>query len=131
MPPKELSTSIRNFLSRYVRSIEQLEILLLFGREPSVWWSPPKVYESILSTPSSVERWLNELVGSGLLEKSSDTPASYRCSTDAGLRAEIAMVEESYRTSPVRVIEAIYKREANAAQSFADAFKLKNTDQKP
>ena len=78
-----------------------------------------------------MERWLTELVGSGLLEKSSDTPASYRCSTDAGLRAEIAMVEESYRTSPVRIIEAIYKREANAAQSFADAFKLKNTDQKP
>lgn len=30
-----------------------------------------------------------------------------------------------YRITPVRVIEAIYKPKADAAQSFADAFKIK------
>ncbi|OYW30167.1 MAG: hypothetical protein B7Z47_03925, partial [Chthoniobacter sp. 12-60-6] len=87
------------------------------------------VYEAILSTPSSVQRWLTELSSQGLLEKISDATPSYRCSSDAELRAQIALLAENYRTSPVRVIETIYKREANAAQSFADAFKLKNTDQ--
>lgn len=129
--PQELPSPIRNFLSRYVRSIEQLEILLLFGREPSVEWSATQVYEAILSTPSSVERWLTELTGHGLLEKISDPSVTYRCSADAELRAQIAMLAEIYRISPVRVIEAIYKRDTNAAQSFADAFKLKNTEPNP
>lgn len=81
-----------------------------------------------MSTPSSVERWLDELVRHGLLEKTSSPAASYRCSTDENLITQVAMLAEHYRTSPVRVIEAIYKRDAIAAQSFADAFKLKNTD---
>ncbi len=92
-------------------------------------WSAAKVYETILSTPSSVQRWLTELSSQGLLEKVADTAASYRCSTDTDLRSQIALLAEIYRTSPVRVIETIYKPEARAAQSFADAFKLKSTDQ--
>jgi hypothetical protein len=129
VPPQELPPSIRTFLSRYVRSIEQLEILLLLGTQPGVLWSASKVYEAILSTPSSVQRWLSELVSVGLLEKTSDAAASYRCSTDGDVRSQIALLAQIYRTSPVRVIETIYKREANAAQSFADAFKLKTPDQ--
>jgi hypothetical protein len=39
-------------------------------------------------------------------------------------------IGDIYRTRPVRVIEAIYRRDSTAAQSFADAFKIKNTDPK-
>ena len=130
MSPSELPQSTRSFISRYVRSIEQLEILLLLAREPETLWSAAKVYDAILSTPASVQGWLTELVAQGLLEKITET-ASYRCSSDADLRSQIALLAEIYRISPVRVIESIYKREVNAAQSFADAFKLKNTDPKP
>lgn len=131
MSPSELPQSIRSFISRHVRSIEQLEILLLLAREPGSLWSAAKVYDAILSTPSSVQGWLTELVTQGLLEKATESPASYRCSSDTDLRAQIALLADIYRISPVRVIESIYKREVNAAQSFADAFKLKNTDQPP
>lgn len=127
--PAGTSASHSQLSFSYVRSVEQLEILLLLGREPGSLWSAAKVYETILSTPSSVQRWLTELSSQGLLEKVSDTAMSYRCSADADLRSEIALLAEIYRTTPVRVIEIIYKREAHAAQSFADAFKLKNSDQ--
>lgn len=127
MPPQELPPSIRSFLSRYVRSIEQLEILLLFGRDPTVPWTSQRVYDTILSTPSSVERWLNELVTQGLLEKTPDSNGGYRSSSNPDLHSQVALLAQIYRISPVRVIEAIYKRDSNAVQSFADAFKLKNT----
>ncbi|WP_395744822.1 hypothetical protein [Prosthecobacter sp.] len=74
-----------------------------------------------------MERWLNELAGQGLLEKATD-PVGYRCCSDAGLRSQIDMLAEIYRISPVRVIEAIYRRDTHAAQSFADAFKIKNPE---
>lgn len=127
-PPKEFSPAVRDFLSRYVRSVEQLEILLLLAREPARQWAAREVYDSILSTPSSVERWLNELAGHGLVEKSASPTPVYRCCTDADLRNQVMAVADIYRTSPVRVIEAIYRRDTNAAQSFADAFKFKTNE---
>ncbi len=129
MPEQELPPSIRSFISRHVRTVEQLEILLLFSREPDTVWSVQKVYDAILSTPHSVERWLDELVRNGLLEKLAEPGAGYRCTTEDSLMSQILALGEIYRSRPVRVIEAIYRRDASAAQSFADAFKIKNTDQ--
>ena len=103
--------------------------MLLFSRNPDAVWSVQKVYDAILSTPKSVERWLNELVRDGLLEKLSEPTVGYRCSTKDNLVAQMDELGDIYRTKPVRVIEAIYRRDDNAAQSFADAFKIKNTDQ--
>lgn len=103
--------------------------MLLFRRNPDVEWSVQEVYDAILSTPKSVQKWLDELVRDGLLEKLSESTASYRCSTKDNLIAQMDELGDIYRTKPVRVIEAIYRRDDNAAQSFADAFKIKNTDQ--
>jgi DNA-binding MarR family transcriptional regulator len=127
---QDLSPSIRAFIARYVRSVEQLEILLMFGREPAKARTARNVYDAILSTPQSVERWLEEMARSGLLEKLADPDAGYRCCTDESLVAQVAELADTYRTSPVRVIEAIYKPKADAAQSFADAFKIKSPEQK-
>ncbi|MHB1081123.1 MAG: hypothetical protein ACYC67_17135 [Prosthecobacter sp.] len=128
MHEPDIPHTIRTFISRYVRSVEQLEIMLLFSRNPNASWSVQEVYDAILSTPRSVQKWLDELARDGLLERLSEPAGSYRCQSNASLVSQIAALEESYRTKPVRVIEAIYKRETNAAQSFADAFKIKPTD---
>jgi hypothetical protein len=131
VPVQELPASIRSFLSHFVRSIEQLEILLLFYRHQDEVWTLNKVYDVILSTQHSVERWVEDLVASKLLERLTDTTL-YRFSADEALRSQVAMLAEIYRTSHVRVIEAIYKRDTSpppsAAQSFADAFKLNKPD---
>ena len=129
VPEQELPTSIHSFISRHVRTVEQLEILLLLSREPGTAWTVQKVYDAILSTPQSVERWLNELVRNGLIEQLSEPLGGYRCTKDDGLMSQMQALGEIYRTRPVRVIEAIYRRDVSAAQSFADAFKIKNTDQ--
>lgn len=128
MPADELPLSVLNFISRYVRSVEQLEILLLFSRERDATWSVQQAYEAILSTPQSVERWLDEFVRHGLLEKLSTSPSRYRCCAEEGLVSQLTALAQLYQTTPVRVIEAIYKRDTTAAKSFADAFKLNNPD---
>jgi Fe2+ or Zn2+ uptake regulation protein len=128
VPQKELATSIREFISRHVRTVEQLEILLLLSKHPKQAFSVQKVYDTILSTPQSVQRWLEELTRAGLVEKLPEPDAGYRCCTDETLIAQIVQLAELYQTTPVRVIEAIYRREASAAQSFADAFKITKPD---
>lgn len=128
MLQKELPPLIREFISRRIRSVEQLEILLLFITDADAVWSAKRVYNAILSTPHSVEKWLDDLTQSGLLEKLPDG-GGYRCCKDEALVWQIAALAEHYRTIPVRVIETIYSRGPNAALSFADAFKIKKNDQ--
>lgn len=124
VPEQDLSPAIRAFLARHIRSVEQLEILLLFSREPAAIWSEQNVYDAILSTPQSVMGWLNALTREGLLEKVGDSAAGYRCCRDERQIAQIAELAELYRIKPVRIIETIYKPKLDAAQSFADSFKI-------
>jgi len=124
VPSEEFPPSIRVFLSRYVRSVEHLEILLLFT-PPGRSWSVAAAYDKIMSTPQSVERALDEFARHGLLQRATEAPHEYRCGPDLGVQEQLAALAQLYRLKPVRVIEAIYHREGGAAQSFADAFKIK------
>jgi hypothetical protein len=128
VPPKDLPPNLKDFISRFIHSVEQLEILLLVCKDPDRAWSAEAVYQEILSSQRSVERWLAELARQGLLDRLPESEGAYRSCRGDDLRAQISDLAEFYHTAPVRIIEAIYKREANAAQSFADAFKIKNTE---
>jgi hypothetical protein len=105
--------------------VEQLEILLLLRERTEMEWTVPKVYEVILSTEASVERWLEELVMQGLVASDRMAPVKYRFAAAPEVAEQVAELARSYRTLSVRVIEAIYRPRTDAAQEFADAFKLK------
>jgi hypothetical protein len=127
----DLPAPVREFIARHVRSVEQLEILLLLARSPKEAWSPRAVYDTILSTPQSVASWLEELTRSGLLEIVPQTDLQYRCTSDPDLRSRIEELAELYRIRPVRVIESIYRPSADPLRSFADAFKFNDKEHKP
>lgn len=124
VPSEELPLIVREFIARYIRSVEQLEILLLVSLPAGGPWTIRKVYDSILSTEHSVAGWLEELARHALILRESDPPIYAPCQ-DPAVVEQIAAIRLAYKMAPVRVIEAIYKRETDAAQSFADAFKLK------
>ncbi len=124
MPAEDFTPALRHFISCYVRSVEQLEILLLLRQQPDRVWSVQAVYDVILSTTSSIERWLTELTRSGFVCE--EQPLAYRYSATGEPAEQIAALAHFYKTTPVQVIEAIYQPKADAAQSFADSFKLKN-----
>jgi hypothetical protein len=125
---EELPHSVREFIGRFIRSVEQLEILLLLQREPARSWTVPEVYDVILSTVSSVEGWLLELVKQGFAEATDTSTPGYRYAALAENAVQISLVAEAYRHMPVRVIETIYKPARDPAQGFADAFRLRKRD---
>lgn len=128
VPPQSLPASLREFISLHIQSVEQLEVLLLLSTAPNSRWSVRKVYDVILSTPQSVARWLDDLVHRGLIHGTPGESDDFQATHDEALREQISQLAQCYRSTPVRVIEAIYRRETSAAQSFADAFKLKNPE---
>lgn len=85
-----------------------------------------EVYDVILSSETSVTQWLEDLVQQGLLLREDGPPPVFRRAEDPELAPRVAELQLAYKTAPVRVIEAIYQRDADAVQSFADAFKFKS-----
>ncbi|RBP40589.1 hypothetical protein DES53_108296 [Roseimicrobium gellanilyticum] len=124
-----LSSSIVQFIEQYVRSVEQLEIILLLGRNPEQEFSVESVYQVIMSTRDSVQGWLDEMVSKNLAVCNPGPPLGYKFSTaDATLLESAQRLGASYKAYPVRVIEAIYrprKPQTDPAQDFADAFRLR------
>ena len=123
--PAAIPQEIQQFITNHVRSVEQLEILLLIHGTPHKIWSVQSVYSSILSSKSSVERWLEEFVRTGFCQKTTDEPANYFFSASGEIELRLSALAELYKIKPARVIEAIFKKDLGAAQSFADAFKIK------
>jgi hypothetical protein len=105
-----------------------MEVLLLLARNTDTVWSVQRVYDVTVTSIHSVQRWLDALCTSNLIERVATPEAGYRFCADADTLAQIIELGECYQTSPVRVIEAVYKPAASAAQSFADAFKIKPND---
>lgn len=81
------------------------------------------VYQTILSSKKSVEVGLEKFIAAGLAEKSASDPPAYI--VHPAQAAIVQELQQSYQRLSVRVIQAIYQKPRDAAQSFADAFKFK------
>ncbi|HSI65617.1 MAG TPA: hypothetical protein VLE43_21000 [Candidatus Saccharimonadia bacterium] len=122
------------FIEQYVRSVEQLEIVLLLGRNPEKDFRVEDVYNVIMSTTDSVQGWLKEMVAKNLAVQNAGPPVTFLFTpSDPGLLDTVQLLASSYKAYPVRVIEAIYRprqqpppsAQTDPAQGFADAFRLR------
>lgn len=125
--PEGIPTPLRDFLHGQIRSIEQLEILLLLHSEPSKTWTVAEIFHNIQSSPASVQSRLTELKNAGLVECVDADCFRYSPSTSQ-TRDIVDLLAENYRNRRVRVIEALYKRRADAIQLFAEAFQFKRKE---
>jgi len=125
MAGETLPTSVQQFLSKYIRSLEQLEVLLLLRNSPNRSWTSAEVYEVVRSSRSSVEERLESFVQLGFLAKENGPPATFRYAPTENLGAAVDETAGAYQKWRVRVIEAIFTPVVDPAQRFADAFKVR------
>ena len=123
MADEPLASSVRQFISQHLSSVEQLEILLVLVNRASTTWTAEAIYQVVLSSRASVEQGLEKFAAVGLVEKIAGDPPAYGF---PGTNAEAAIQElhRCYQKMPVRVIGAIYQRDRDTVQGFADAFKF-------
>jgi hypothetical protein len=125
MAGETLPTSVQQFLSKYIRSLEQLEVLLLLRNSANRAWTSAEVYEVVRSSPSSVEERLESFVRHGFLAKEDGPPSAFRYAPRENLGAAVDETASAYQKWRVRVIEAIFTPVVDPAQRFADAFKVR------
>ena len=124
MADEPLPSSVRQFIFQYLSSVEQLEILLLLVKEERKPWTAEAIYRIVLSSRASVEHGLERFTAAGLVERMAGDPPLY-CFRGTGAAKAIHELRHCYQAMPVRVIEAIYQKNRDAVQGFADAFKFK------
>ena len=124
MSAESLSPSLQQFIARYVRSVEQVEILCLLAADPTRKWTVAEVFRTIQSSAQSVTDSLELFRKEGFLV--SERAGTYQYSPKAAeIGQGMAELAKAYRERRVTVIHTIYMKPADTIQDFADAFKLR------
>jgi hypothetical protein len=123
----ELSPQVKQFIGRYIRSLDQLEVLLLVSALPDKEWTSEDVYNVVRSNPTVVTERLDYFVKSGMMS-AGGSPVRYRYQPKSpDLDMVIGELSAAYKGSRHRIVELIYSRPepSDPLREFSDAFKLK------
>jgi hypothetical protein len=118
MAGDSVSTEIRAFLVRCIRSVAQLEALLLLHASPRQAWNVPAVARRLYVGQEDAAQLLDGLVCCGLAVTDGE---AYRYQPrDCEMRALVDRLAETYARSLVPVTRVIHERDI-ACRKFPDA----------
>jgi hypothetical protein len=121
-----LSATVRAFISAYIRSIEQLEVLLLLHRDPQRWWSAEGVAAELRTSRNSAEARLEEMASRNLLDARTAEAVLFRYRPlSAELDAGVRETAQAYAERRVAVTTFIYSAPGDDIRGFADAFRIR------
>jgi hypothetical protein len=115
---------IRRFITRYVHSVEQLEILCLMSSNPTKSWSISEVFHAIQSSETSVAACLRKFQHEGFLASKEDGIFCFSPATLA-MAEMVRLLSVAYRERRVMIIEMIYKRPPDPVEDFSEAFRFR------
>jgi hypothetical protein len=124
VPVDPITPELRQFVAKYVRSVEHVEVLRLLSTAPIRSWNVGTVFRQVQSSEKSVAECLEGFLKAELLV--SETAGSYCFAPkDPSLAKAVAELASAYRERRVTIIELIYGKPADALQDFSDAFKFR------
>jgi hypothetical protein len=129
MANDDLPHEVRELVARRLHSMEEVEVLLLLARETSAL-SVEEIRER-LRIPSSALPMASvaQLAANGLVaaeQADGDTRYRYAPATSE-LRRAVDLLGVAYNQRPVTLVRLVYHR-PSPAQSFADAFRLRKSE---
>jgi DNA-binding MarR family transcriptional regulator len=128
MPDAELSPDLQRFIARHIQSVEKLELLLLFFREPTRTWHTSEIVQQIQSSAGPVSKKLDEMVASGFVAREKD--GKYRFVEKLPTtQTQVAALDQAYRQRRIKIIEAIFSKSTEELRAFSDAFKLRKENE--
>ena len=122
----EFPQDVREFISRNITSLAQLELLLLLHRERTRTWVASEVSRELSFSPSMSATFLNELLSNGFVTQEGQSYV-YR-SIDAQTDELVGKLADTYRVRRLAVTNEIYARPVNRLKSFSDAFRFRKDE---
>jgi hypothetical protein len=130
VPADPLPNDVRRFVADVVRSVNELELLLLLRDHPDRVWTAQAASRDLYQSEGWVAGHLEALVVLRLAERSGGEPPGYRYAPgDQATRRTIDRLAEAFARRRTRVIALIYRPESSSAERFADAFRVRPYDE--
>ena len=116
--------TVDQFVAQHVRSVEQLEILLLLHRSPDTYWTAAALAQHLGIAATVADLQVKALVRDGLSREGASGP-QYRYDGSNPDRAQmVGQLAAAYRDRRISVINAIYEANLTRLRTLADAFKF-------
>ena len=131
MVDEDLPHEVRDLVGRRLQGMEDVEVLLLLSNEPATL-SVDQIRERLRLPASGVPMAsVQRLVENGLLaEETVGGARQFRYAPrTAELRRAVELLAIAYNQRPVTLVRLVYHR-PSPAQSFADAFRLRKSEDK-
>lgn len=123
-----LSHKLERFLRTSIRSVWELELLLLLRKEPARGWSVPNLVRQLRASGLVVSDALMALQRAELATEEPAGHYRYRPATTE-LMQVVDELAEAYASLPASVMNIIWSTPRTHIQIFADAFRFrKDTD---
>jgi hypothetical protein len=124
-----LPAGVRSFLRDHIRSLEELEILVLLQKDAERWWSAEGVAEE-LGTPRVVAATrLEEMAARSLLDVRISEQLFFRYAPASPALDTVARdAARAYKEKPAMVATAIDSRAVDEIRAFADAFRIRRKE---
>lgn len=124
----EIPQEVRRFVAKHIRSLEQLEVLLLVSALPDRDWTVDSVFQIVQTNRPLVQQRLDDFVRDGLMVRRPDDSYRYAPKSES-LAHDIVAVGNFYKLSRHKIIEMIYAPPADDIRKFSDAFRFKKGEQ--
>jgi hypothetical protein len=115
---------VQDFIRANLRSVWELELLLLMSRERSRAWSAEALNRELRSSVSLVGQILGKFERLGLVAAAGEGGYRYAPQTPE-LERVVGRLEEVYAARPLEIVREILAAPNEKIQTLADAFKVK------
>jgi hypothetical protein len=124
-PAPTLPRDIQQFLSQHIRTVHELEIVLLLYDQPARAWPAPAVAEKLYIPPELAVERLESLAAANLARRQAaeGQGATYQACPEHSTFME--KLSHTYRERRITMISFIFSQPDETVRSFADAFKLR------
>lgn len=125
MTRQQISKDVKDFISEYIRSVFEVEVLLLLHGTAGKWWLAQEVSQELGIESEVANTQLLTLVGMKLLTQGPDEPLRFIYDPENdSLKSTVDRLAVAYGKQRVAVFSLILKRSDNRMQRFAEAFRL-------
>lgn len=124
MSLSDLPEPLRELVIHHLLTMDHVAVLIALHEVPRTVMTASEVAATTRLQSDVVTRALRDLTDARLLQAEGD---GYSYDGTHELREGVDLLAEMNRTRPVTLVRAIYARPPRAAQSFADAFRIRKT----
>jgi hypothetical protein len=125
----QLSPDVRDFSAGYLRSLEDLQVLMSCMAARDRWWDSPSMARELGIGTTIARQSLDHLARGNLLDIRITGDVRYQFNPGTPqLEATALAFAAAYRANPVAIVQLVVGSGRRSVRDFADAFRIRHDE---